>query len=135
MEVVLLQKVDILSQVPHGEEALELDEVMLGNDTIGVRHYAFDDKVFDGHFNLVPGTRLLEAALQTSMFVPSDVDLSREDIALEVTKARFRAPVKRGDTIKYYVDRVANLGVFCKYKAKAYNQHNVLVMTCEFLCR
>ena len=127
---------DILSALPHTIQALEIDKVDIHSDyCVGIKTYKKNDKALSGHFGIVPGTRLVEAALQTSVFVPMDNAVEQDFIALEILSAKFRCSVKENDTIYYKVKRVGMFGAIHEYECIATNDSGYKVLSCRFRCK
>ncbi|MCG8440528.1 MAG: 3-hydroxyacyl-ACP dehydratase FabZ [Caulobacterales bacterium] len=86
----------------------------------GFKNVTFNEPFFEGHFPampIMPGVLIVESLAQTGAILMSkslDVDVSRHTIFfMSVDKARFRHPVRPGDTLEMPVEvLIARRGVF-----------------------
>ncbi len=114
---------EVLNLLPHRYPFLLVDraenyEAM--RSIIGVKCVTANEPFFQGHFPgrpIMPGVLVIEAMAQTGAILMSKslkVDVSRNTVFfMSVDKARFRLPVRPGDTLHMPVTvRFARRGVF-----------------------
>lgn len=135
MAVVRLLKDEFIDQIPHGEEAVEIDEVVIEKGYVkAYRHYPEGDDALNGHYGIVPGTRLLEAALQSSMFVRTEHERTITGLVMRIEKVDFVDKVVAGDTVEFTTEYITHFGNVTVYNCKA-RVNDYLVMRCKFTCK
>jgi 3-hydroxyacyl-[acyl-carrier-protein] dehydratase len=107
----------ILKALPHRYPFLMIDRIinMRGDESaIGIKNVTFNEPHFQGHFPgnpVFPGVLLIEGMAQTAgaLCVLSRMGGARPEHVyfLTIDKAKFRKPVVPGDTIEYYVTKIA----------------------------
>jgi 3-hydroxyacyl-[acyl-carrier-protein] dehydratase len=107
----------ILKALPHRYPFLMIDRIinMRGDESaIGIKNVTFNEPHFQGHFPgnpVFPGVLLIEGMAQTAgaLCVLSRMGGERPEHVyfLTIDKAKFRKPVVPGDTIEYYVTKIA----------------------------
>jgi 3-hydroxyacyl-[acyl-carrier-protein] dehydratase len=107
----------ILKALPHRYPFLMIDRIinMRGDESaIGIKNVTFNEPHFQGHFPgnpVFPGVLLIEGMAQTAgaLCVLSRMGGERPEHVyfLTIDKAKVRKPVVPGDTIEYYVTKIA----------------------------
>jgi 3-hydroxyacyl-[acyl-carrier-protein] dehydratase len=107
----------ILRALPHRYPFLMIDRIinMRGDESaVGIKNVTFNEPHFQGHFPgnpVFPGVLLIEGMAQTAgaLCVLSRMGGARPEHVyfLTIDKAKFRKPVVPGDTIEYYVTKIA----------------------------
>lgn len=114
--VQTLQIDDILRFLPHRYPFLLVDKLFVvqkGIEGVGVKNVTMNEPFFQGHFPqypVMPGVLQIETMAQTAgLIVLSALDdaCDMETIFLSVERAKFRRPVRPGDTLKAYVVKKA----------------------------
>ena len=129
MEDALLKysKEDLLSILPYGEFALQIDSVFEKNNEIfGEKKYSIYSKEFNGHFKdekILPGIYLLEGMFQMAFFC---MNAKKGNELLFVSNAKFRKKVLPGSAVVYKTIYDGNMFI-----GKAF-VNNVLVAECKF---
>ena len=100
-----MKREEIMSILPHRDSMLLIDEVNLVDGKARGEYYVKGDEWFlDGHFPgnpIVPGVVLCEILAQSAcVLLESLVDSGATPYFTSITSARFKSPVKPGDTIK-----------------------------------
>ena len=115
--VTTLEAADILTvlkMLPHRYPFLMVDRVIdiRGDEHgIGIKNVTINEPHFQGHFPgnpVFPGVLMIEGMAQTAAcFVSPRPGRSRQSVFfLTIDKAKFRKPVRPGDTIEYHMDRI-----------------------------
>lgn len=120
---------DIVAAIPHRYPMLfvdKLENVILGEEAIGVKNVTINESFFVGHFPgkpVMPGIFIIEAMAQTAaVLVMKTLEITHADhivYFMSINEARFRKPVFPGDTIKMHVKRQHNRGNVWKFAALA----------------
>lgn len=100
---------EILEILPHRYPFLLVDQVLEIDEQKGTitakKNVTFNEPFFQGHFPgvpLMPGVLILEALAQTGgilVYKRSGCDPKKIAVLLNIEKAKFRHPVKPGDTL------------------------------------
>jgi 3-hydroxyacyl-[acyl-carrier-protein] dehydratase len=108
---------DILKALPHRYPFLLVDRIVAirGDEScIGIKNVTFNEPQFMGHFPgrpVFPGVLMIEGMAQTAgalcLLAHNVAGQSAEVFFLTIDKAKFRKPVKPGDTIEYHMQRLA----------------------------
>ncbi|WAC48984.1 3-hydroxyacyl-ACP dehydratase FabZ [Asticcacaulis sp. ZE23SCel15] len=132
---------EILRRIPHRYPFLLIDrgENWVKNKTMtGIKNVTFNEPFFPGHFPenpVMPGVLIIEAIGQTGAVLMSkslDADVEGKTIFfMSVDGARFRSPVRPGDTLHMKVEVLRHRGDVFKFKGEAYVNGKV-VCECEF---
>jgi 3-hydroxyacyl-[acyl-carrier-protein] dehydratase len=125
-----LEAVDIsqiLATLPHRYPFLLVDRVIniKGDEQgVGIKNVTFNEPQFMGHFPgnpVFPGVLLIEGMAQTAGVIcaltrprpPQSV------FFLTIDKAKFRKPVRPGDTVEYHMKKIANRKTMWWYRGEA----------------
>jgi 3-hydroxyacyl-[acyl-carrier-protein] dehydratase len=116
--VTTLEAVDILAvlkMLPHRYPFLMVDRIidMRGDESgIGIKNVTFNEPQFQGHFPgnpVFPGVLMIEGMAQTAGVLCIASIQSRQPKSvffLTIDKAKFRKPVRPGDTIEYHMRKI-----------------------------
>ncbi len=121
---------EILRLLPHRYPFVMIDRIIdiRGEDHgIGIKNVTFNELHFLGHFPdnpVMPGVLLIEGMAQTAgvLCLRQMDEATRKNAVfyfLTIDKAKFRKPAVPGDTIHYYVDRIAHRRNMWWYRAEA----------------
>ncbi len=122
----------IFNLLPHRYPFLLVDRVedMVGEETAtGIKNVTHSEPWFTGHFPnhpVFPGVLIVEAIAQTAaiLVLQHSIDTGKPIEAniiyfMAVDKARFRAPVRPGDQMRIYVEKIRRRGEAYKFKGLA----------------
>ena len=115
--VTTLEAADILTvlkMLPHRYPFLMVDRVIdiRGDEHgIGIKNVTINEPQFQGHFPgnpVFPGVLMIEGMAQTAgvLCIAATGTQSKSVFFLTIDKAKFRKPVRPGDTIEYHMDRI-----------------------------
>jgi 3-hydroxyacyl-[acyl-carrier-protein] dehydratase len=120
---------EVLHRIPHRYPFLLVDraESYVPNESIvGIKNVTFNEPFFQGHFPgnpVMPGVLIIEAIAQSGAVLMSktlDVDPTNKTIFFaSVENARFRNPVRPGDTLRMHVTVLKHRGGLFKFAGKA----------------
>ena len=104
----------ILNMLPHRYPFLMVDRVIdiRGDEHgIGIKNVTFNEPHFQGHFPgnpVFPGVLMIEGMAQTAgvLCIASTSTKPTSVFFLTIDKAKFRKPVRPGDTIEYHMNRI-----------------------------
>lgn len=119
----------ILRAIPHRYPFLMVDRIISirGDDfAIGIKNVTANEPQFQGHFPdnpVFPGVLLLEGMAQTAGVICMQM-LGRNATGsgvyfLTIDKARFRKPVRPGDTVEYHMTKTARRKSMWWYRGEA----------------
>lgn len=99
---------EIMKILPHRYPFLLVDRIvemdLENNVIVGLKNLTMNEAFFQGHFPdapIMPGVLILEALAQTGgIMVHLKSNRSKLAVLLNVNNAKFRHPVKPGDTLK-----------------------------------
>ncbi len=125
---------DILQVMPHRYPFLLVDKIesLTENRVIGVKNVTINEPFFQGHFPnipIMPGVLIIEAMAQVGGFLILKNIKKIENILVlfaGIDNARFRKPVKPGDTITFEVEMVRFGGKVAKMKGVAKCQGEIV---------
>lgn len=133
---------EIMKMLPHRYPFLlvdKLDVEVPGEKGMGLKNLTFNESFFQGHFPnnpVMPGVLQIEAMAQTAgaIVVTGIEDYQNKKIGvyfMSIDAVKFRKPVKPGDQLKMYVEKVAaKRNIFC-FKAVG-KVDDVVVSEAEF---
>ena len=120
---------EVLRRIPHRYPFLLVDraeDYQPGVSIIGIKSVTINEPFFIGHFPgfpVMPGVLIVEAMAQTGAVLMSktlDVDVSTKTIMfMSVDNARFRSPVRPGDTLRMHIDVLRARGGIYKFRGRA----------------
>ena len=120
---------EVLSRIPHRYPMLLIDRAIgfkPHEAIIGVKNVTFNEGFFQGHFPaspVMPGVFLVEAMGQTGGLLISksiDADPTGKIIFfMSITEAKFRKPVRPGDTVYMHVSVEKRRGMTYRFRGEA----------------
>jgi len=121
---------EVLQRIPHRYPFLLVDR---GEDyrpherLVGIKNVTFNEPFFQGHFPnnpVMPGVLIVEALAQTGAVLMSkslNADVTGKTIFfVSISEARFRNPVRPGDTLRMEVTVLKHRGDIFKFKGVAF---------------
>jgi 3-hydroxyacyl-[acyl-carrier-protein] dehydratase len=117
--VKILEAADIatvLKLLPHRYPFLMIDRVIgIDGDEhgIGIKNVTINEPQFQGHFPgnpVFPGVLMIEGMAQTAgvlCMIAMNASEPQSVFFLTIDKAKFRKPVRPGDTIEYHMNKIA----------------------------
>jgi 3-hydroxyacyl-[acyl-carrier-protein] dehydratase len=119
---------EVLKMLPHRYPFLMVDRVIdiRGDESgIGIKNVTINEPHFQGHFPgnpVFPGVLMIEGMAQTAgvlcIAATSSVAL-RSVFFLTINKAKFRKPVRPGDTIEYHMRKIARRKTMWWFRGEA----------------
>ncbi len=120
---------EVLRRIPHRYPFLLVDraeDYRQSASIVGVKNVTANEPFFQGHFPgnpVMPGVLIVEAMAQSGALLMSkslDVDPTGKTIFFaSVDNARFRVPVRPGDTLRMYVEVLKHRGGLFKFRGQA----------------
>jgi 3-hydroxyacyl-[acyl-carrier-protein] dehydratase len=120
---------EVLRRIPHRYPLLLVDraeDYRPHTSIIGIKNVTFNEPFFQGHFPgnpVMPGVLVVEAMAQAGAVLMSkslDVDVEGKAIMfMSVDNARFRTPVRPGDTLRLHVDVLRAKSTVFKFAGRA----------------
>ncbi len=128
--VTMLDAVDIemvLKMLPHRYPFLMVDRVIdiQGDESgIGIKNVTINEPQFQGHFPgnpVFPGVLMIEGMAQTAgiLCIAATGARPKSVYFLTIDKAKFRKPVRPGDTVEYHMKRIARRKSMWWYRGEA----------------
>lgn len=121
---------EVLRRIPHRYPFLLVDRAegfQPSTSIVGIKNVTANEAFFQGHFPenpVMPGVLIVEAMAQTGALLMSkslEVDVVGKSIYfLSITEARFRAPVRPGDTLRMNVVVTRHRGDVFKFRGEAF---------------
>jgi len=115
--------------IPHRYPFLFLDrltEIVPNESAVGIKNVTVNEPFFQGHFPsepIMPGVLIIEALAQTAgalvCYSLGDQDKERKVYFMSVEDARFRKPVRPGDTVRLHVVKKQQRGAVWKFVGSA----------------
>ena len=111
----MLDIVQIMEILPHRYPFLLLDRVIemdLGQRIVAIKNVTMNEPYFQGHFPghpVMPGVLIIEAMAQAAAimaYLTSGKDEHKVIYFMAIDNARFRKPVKPGDTLRLELDTI-----------------------------
>lgn len=117
----------VLEMLPHRYPFLMVDRVidMHGDESgIGIKNVTINEPQFQGHFPgnpVFPGVLVIEGMAQTAgiLCIAATGARAKSVYFLTIDKAKFRKPVRPGDTIEYHMKRIARRKSMWWYRGEA----------------
>jgi 3-hydroxyacyl-[acyl-carrier-protein] dehydratase len=118
---------EILAMLPHRYPFLLVDRIIniRGDEHgVGIKNVTINEPQFVGHFPgnpVFPGVLLIEGMAQTAGVICA-LARSRPPqsvLFLTIDKAKFRKPVRPGDTVEYHMTKIANRKTMWWYRGQA----------------
>jgi len=117
----------ILKLLPHRYPFLMVDRVIdiRGDEHgIGIKNVTINEPQFQGHFPgnpVFPGVLMIEGMAQTAgvLCIAATATKPTSVFFLTIDKAKFRKPVRPGDTVEYHMDRIARRKFMWWYRGEA----------------
>lgn len=119
---------EIMKMIPHRYPFLLIDrvkDVVPDISAVGIKNVTMNEPFFQGHFPdhpIMPGVLLIEAMAQTSavLVIKTTGDVVGKVVYfMTVDNARFRKPVRPGDQVELYVEKIRSRGNVWKFRGKA----------------
>ncbi len=119
----------IMELLPHRYPFLLVDriiEVVPGKRVVGLKNVTINEPCFQGHFPdhpILPGVLIVEAMAQVGgVFALTSDDIGENKVSyfVGIDKARFRRPVRPGDTIRIEMEQVSVKRGIYTFAGKAY---------------
>jgi 3-hydroxyacyl-[acyl-carrier-protein] dehydratase len=118
----------VLKMLPHRYPFLMVDRVVdiRGDEHgIGIKNVTFNEPHFQGHFPanpVFPGVLMIEGMAQTAgvlCIAASHPIVPKSVFFLTIDKAKFRKPVRPGDTIEYHMNKIAQRRTMWWFRGEA----------------
>ena len=117
----------VLKMLPHRYPFLMVDRVIdIHGDEhgIGIKNVTINEPQFQGHFPgnpVFPGVLMIEGMAQTAgvLCIAATGAQPKSVFFLTIDKAKFRKPVRPGDTIEYHMNRIARRKSMWWYRGEA----------------
>jgi 3-hydroxyacyl-[acyl-carrier-protein] dehydratase len=117
----------VLKMLPHRYPFLMVDRVIdiRGDEHgIGIKNVTINEPHFQGHFPgnpVFPGVLMIEGMAQTAgvLCIAATGAKPTSVFFLTIDKAKFRKPVRPGDTIEYHMDRITRRKSMWWYRGEA----------------
>ena len=120
---------EILKLLPHRYPFLLLDRLEVeipGEKGMGLKNLTMNEEFFQGHFPgnpVMPGVLQIEAMAQTAGAIvvagAGNVEKMPSVLFMSIDGVKFRKPVKPGDQMKMYVEKVQSRRNVFVFKGKA----------------
>jgi 3-hydroxyacyl-[acyl-carrier-protein] dehydratase len=117
----------VLKMLPHRYPFLMVDRVIdiRGDEHgIGIKNVTINEPQFQGHFPgnpVFPGVLMVEGMAQTAgvLCITATGVQAKSVFFLTIDKAKFRKPVRPGDTIEYHMNRITRRKSMWWYRGEA----------------
>jgi 3-hydroxyacyl-[acyl-carrier-protein] dehydratase len=117
----------VLKMLPHRYPFLMVDRVIniQGDERgIGIKNVTINEPQFQGHFPgnpVFPGVLMIEGMAQTAgvLCIAATGAQPKSVFFLTIDKAKFRKPVRPGDTVEYHMKRIARRKSMWWYRGEA----------------
>jgi len=126
----MLDIVQIMELLPHRYPFLLIDRIVElepGKRVVGIKNVTMNEPFFQGHFPgfpVMPGVLIIESMAQCAAILAynSVGDEAKEKVSyfMAIDNARFRKPVKPGDTLRIEVETLFSKRGIWSVAAKAY---------------
>ena len=146
MSSPLMDIQQIMNYLPHRYPFLLIDKILElnpGKGIVGIKNVTYNEPFFSGHFPnfpVMPGVLIIEAmaqvagifGLETSGLRAGDADSDTKIFFMSIDKARFRKPVRPGDTLVMTLELLNHRRNIWKFSGKA-EVDGVLVCQAEMM--
>ena len=131
---------DIMKLLPHRYPFLLVDRLEVevpGEKGMGLKNLTMNEEFYQGHFPnnpVMPGVLQIEAMAQTAGTIVSaaaEGDKTPNVLFMSIDGVKFRKPVKPGDQMKMYVEKIQSRRNIFVFRGKAYVDDK-LVSEAEF---
>ncbi len=131
---------DIMKLLPHRYPFLLVDRLEVevpGEKGMGLKNLTMNEEFYQGHFPnnpVMPGVLQIEAMAQTAgaiVSAASEGDKTPNVLFMSIDGVKFRKPVKPGDQMKMYVEKIQSRRNIFVFRGKAYVDDK-LVSEAEF---
>jgi 3-hydroxyacyl-[acyl-carrier-protein] dehydratase len=117
----------VLKLLPHRYPFLMVDRIVdiRGDEHgVGIKNVTINEPHFQGHFPdnpVFPGVLMIEGMAQTAgvLCIAATGARPTSVFFLTIDKAKFRKPVRPGDTIEYHMDRITRRKSMWWYRGQA----------------
>ena len=117
----------VLKMLPHRYPFLMVDRVIniQGDESgIGIKNVTINEPQFQGHLPgnpIFPGVLMIEGMAQTAgvLCIAATGAQPKSVFFLTIDKAKFRKPVRPGDTVEYHMKRIAHRKSMWWYRGEA----------------
>ncbi len=118
----------VLKMLPHRYPFLMVDRVIeiRGDQSgIGIKNVTINEPQFQGHFPgnpVFPGVLMIEGMAQTAgvLCIAATPAIEQKAVFfLTIDKAKFRKPVRPGDTIEYHMQKIAQRKTMWWFRGEA----------------
>jgi len=126
----MLDIIQIMEILPHRYPFLLVDkivEIEQGKRIVGIKNVTMNEPFFQGHFPgfpVMPGVLIIEAMAQVAAIMAyisaGDAASRKVTYFMAIDNARFRKPVKPGDTLRIVIETLFNKRGIWSVSAKAY---------------
>jgi len=126
----MLDIIQIMEILPHRYPFLLVDkivEIEQGKRIVGIKNVTMNEPFFQGHFPgfpVMPGVLIIEAMAQVAAIMAyltaGDSANSKVSYFMAIDNARFRKPVKPGDTLRIEIETIFNKRGIWSVAGKAY---------------
>ncbi|WP_121170665.1 3-hydroxyacyl-ACP dehydratase FabZ [Thermovibrio guaymasensis] len=127
---------EIMKVIPHRYPFLLVDKIVdfvPKERIVGIKNVTMNEPFFQGHFPghpIFPGALLIEAMAQVGCILMfKSFDLSPEKFVvyfMGIDKARFRKPVRPGDTVKFVLTPTVIKSKMSKMKGEAFVEDSLV---------
>jgi 3-hydroxyacyl-[acyl-carrier-protein] dehydratase len=128
--------VEIMELIPHRYPFLLVDRIVEFEPKkriVGIKNVTINEPFFQGHFPghpIFPGALLIEAMAQVGCILMfKSFDLSPKEYVvyfMGIDKARFRKPVRPGDTVRFVLEPTVIKSKLSKMKGEAFVGENLV---------
>lgn len=118
----------VLKLLPHRYPFLLVDRVININGDmsgVGIKNVTFNEPQFQGHFPgdpIFPGVLLIEGMAQTAgvmCIAATRSDKPKAVYFMTIDKAKFRKPVRPGDTVEFHMTQIAKRKTMWWFRGEA----------------
>ncbi|HBA87569.1 MAG TPA: 3-hydroxyacyl-[acyl-carrier-protein] dehydratase FabZ [Geobacter sp.] len=125
----MLDILQIMELLPHRYPFLLVDKIVElepGKRVVGIKNVTMNEPCFQGHFPgfpVMPGVLIIEAMAQVAAILAYEsTPNAKEKVTyfMAIDNARFRKPVKPGDTLRMEIETIFSKRGIWSVAAKAY---------------